>query len=109
QTQIINHIGSKEILSALEHEERPLALKGPKASISETPKKVVTAAVAAVTTSDHKTDSEADERHEKVRWLPAYKDSPKHRKELEKAAKKEKEKGGTSLPQVSGDVEDVAS
>ncbi|XP_029841774.2 X-linked retinitis pigmentosa GTPase regulator isoform X2 [Ixodes scapularis] len=120
KTQIINHIGSKEILSALEHEERPLALKGEapkpahkalqngdkgklngpkeepavlKASVSETPKKIVTAAVATVTTSDHKTDSEADERHEKVRWLPAYKDSPKHRKELEKAAKKEKEKG----------------
>ncbi|CAN7989172.1 unnamed protein product [Ixodes hexagonus] len=64
-----------------------------KASVSETPKKVVPAAVAAVTSSDHKTDSETEERREKVRWLPAYKDSPKHRKELEKAAKKEKEKG----------------
>lgn len=117
KTQIINHIGSKEILSVLDHDEKPPALKkefakspppvvqngdkaklnGPKEEppavpvVPETPKKAATVA------SHPKTDSESEEKREKVRWLPAHKDSPKHRKELErmaeKAAEESSEKG----------------
>lgn len=60
------------------------ALDTPKKSVLDASKKPVT---AAADSSDNKTDSEVDERREKVRWLPAYKDSPKHQKELEKAKK----------------------
>ncbi|XP_065296220.1 X-linked retinitis pigmentosa GTPase regulator-like [Dermacentor albipictus] len=111
KTQVINHIGSKEILSALDQDEKPPGLKkesakspqgtiqngdkaklnGPKEEppvvpVAETPKKI------AALASHPKTDSEGEERRDKVRWLPAHKESPKHRKELERMAEKAIEK-----------------
>ncbi|KAH8022262.1 hypothetical protein HPB51_023140 [Rhipicephalus microplus] len=90
EMSVLNKDSAKSPQGALQNGDKA-KLNGPKEEkpavpVPETPKKTVSLA------GQPKTDSESEERRDKVRWLPAHKDSPKHRKELERMAEKAAEK-----------------